>query len=89
METNPGDLVLWDSRLWHGTLENINDENRWAIIATFSRWWIKQSMGIPFSLPKKFKRKLTKTQKIILGFGSIPPTNEFKRINTKLSLKDI
>ena len=22
LQTNPGDLVLWDSRLWHGTHEN-------------------------------------------------------------------
>ena len=83
LEGNPGDLIVWDSRLWHGTLENISNKSRWAIVTTLSSWWIKQAMDIPKSLPKKIYQKCSKVEKQLLGFCSIPPSTEKLRINTK------
>lgn len=80
---NPGDLVLWDSRLWHGTNENVSGRSRWTMIATFTSWWIKQSMDIPRGLPDAIYRALSDPQKALLGFCSIPPKDEAERINTK------
>ena len=31
--SEPGDLIIWDSRTWHGTLPNQTDGTRWSIIA--------------------------------------------------------
>ncbi len=83
IEGNPGDLIIWDSRLWHGTLENTSSKSRWAIVTTLSSWWIKQAMDIPTSLPKKIYHKCSKVEKQLLGFCSIPPRDEKLRINTK------
>ena len=78
-----GDLIIWDSRLWHGTLENYLKQSRWAIVTTFSCWWIKQAMDMTASLPNSIYKKCNKYQKQLLGFCSIPPKSEFERINTK------
>ncbi len=78
-----GDLVLWDSRLWHGTLENAAKTPRWSLIATFTTWWVKQNMDMTRSLPNRIYRQLTEEQKALLGFCSIPPKDETGRINTK------
>ena len=78
-----GDLIVWDSRLWHGTLENYDKSSRWAIVTTMSSWWIKQAMDMPRSLPKKIYKKCTKYEKQLIGYCSIPPKNEVERINTK------
>jgi ectoine hydroxylase-related dioxygenase (phytanoyl-CoA dioxygenase family) len=78
-----GDLVIWDSRMWHGTTANTSGRSRWALIASFSRWWVKQSMDITRGLPQDIYAELTDEQKSILGFCSIPPKNESDRINTK------
>ena len=80
---NPGDLIIWDSRLWHGTLENKNNTSRWAIVLTLSSWWIKQAMDMPKSLPKSIYKKCNNLEKQLLGFCSEPPLNEKIRINTK------
>jgi ectoine hydroxylase-related dioxygenase (phytanoyl-CoA dioxygenase family) len=80
---NPGDLIIWDSRLWHGTLENKNNTSRWAIVLTLSSWWIKQAMDMPKSLPKNIYKKCNNLEKQLLGFCSEPPLNEKIRINTK------
>ena len=89
LEGNAGDLIIWDSRLWHGTTENKSKKSRWAIVATFSSWYIKQKMDITKSLPKKFFNMCNNMQKQILGYCSIPPINESKRINTKTGYESL
>ncbi len=84
LEGEPGDLILWDSRLWHGTLANKSGQSRWAIITTLSSWFIKQKMNMTKSLPAHIFRRCNNQQKLLLGFCSIPPNNEFERINTKV-----
>ena len=86
---NSGDLLIWDSRLWHGTYENKTNKTRWAIVATFGAWWVKPMMDITRSLPNKIYKNCTKIQKQVLGFCSIPPRNEFDRINTKTGHKNL
>ncbi len=83
LEGEPGDLIIWDSRLWHGTTANKEKKSRWAIVTTFSSWFIKQKMDMPKSIPKKIYKKCNNIEKQLLGFSSIPPKNENERINTK------
>ena len=80
-----GDIVIWDSRLWHGTTENKTLTSRWALVATFTRWWLKQTMDMTRSLPNKIYKDLSDEEKLLLGFCSIPPSDESTRINTKSS----
>jgi ectoine hydroxylase-related dioxygenase (phytanoyl-CoA dioxygenase family) len=77
-----GDLVIWDSRLWHGTLDNHSGESRWLLLALWVMWWIKPYFDI-LSLPEEFYSQLDDRQKQLLGFCCIPPINEDERINTK------
>ena len=78
-----GDLIIWDSRLWHGTMENISKRSRWALVATLTQWWCKQSMDIVRNVKNDIYLKCTDEQKQLLGFCSIPPVDEFERNNTK------
>jgi ectoine hydroxylase-related dioxygenase (phytanoyl-CoA dioxygenase family) len=83
IESDPGDIVLWDSRLWHGALSNKSHNSRWALIATFTRWWIKQNYDIVNSLPLKIYNDLSLEEKSIMGYCSSPPKNEYDRIDIK------
>jgi len=78
-----GDILIWDSRLWHGTLENYTGQSRWGLVATFSQWWVKPSVDIVRGMNDNIYRQCTNEQKQMLGFCSIPPIDEFKRNNTK------
>jgi len=79
----PGDVLILDSRTWHGTTENSTNKSRWLINAVFTGWWIKQQINFTESIPNKILKKLSNKQKQLLGFCSIPPTDETDRINTK------
>jgi len=83
LESEPGDVVLWDSRLWHGATANTTSNSRWAIIATFSRWWIKQNYQYTETFPPAFLSQLHDSEKAVLGYCSLPPRDEFDRPDIK------
>lgn len=89
IRSKPGDVVIWDSRLWHGTTENTSGRMRWAIVSTFVRWWLKQFSNVTGSLPKDIYEKLSDKEKSILGFCSIPPDDEFSGIDMKSGYSDL
>lgn len=78
-----GDIAIWDSRVWHGTLDNISGKSRWVLIATLTRWWLKQTMDMTRSLPQEIYEVLTDAEKLLIGFCSLPPKDEFGSIHTK------
>lgn len=83
LEARAGDLVIWDSRLWHGALGNGTGQSRWALIATFVRWWIKQNFDLTGSLPQAVFDALTDDEKAVFGYCSIPPYDEHERTDIK------
>jgi hypothetical protein len=83
IESKAGDVVMWDSRLWHGASANTTANSRWSVIATFCRWWIKQNYDITGALPKEFTTQLSHEEKAVLGFCSVPPRDEHERLDIK------
>ncbi len=83
LEAKKGDILIWDSRLWHGTSSNYTKETSWRIVATFTRFWIKQMFNITESLPKEIYDSLSAKQKSILGFCSVPYMDESEGIDFK------
>ena len=83
IESKAGDIIIWDSRLHHGAFENTTASSRWSVIATFSRWWIKQNYQTDKNLKTDFISKLTTEEKIVLGLCSLPPLNVHERVDIK------
>lgn len=89
LEAKAGDIIIWDSRIHHSTTCNKTNNTRWAMVATFCRWWIKQHFDITSSLPYFIYDNLTPKEKSILGFASIPPKTEFDAIEMKKGYEDL
>jgi ectoine hydroxylase-related dioxygenase (phytanoyl-CoA dioxygenase family) len=83
VESRAGDVVIWDSRIWHGTLENRSGASRWSLIATFVRWWVKQGYRITENLPQPIYEQLANSEKAVLGFCSRPLDDEQAGIDFK------
>ena len=43
----PGDVLLFDSRLWHSVAPNRGDRPRTAVIARYAPWWLNLSVQRP------------------------------------------
>lgn len=76
MECEPGDVIVWDTRLWHAAGANTGPKTRWVIHGTFSRWWLKSVWDIPRAIPRHFLVGLSDEEKSVLGFCSMSPLNE-------------
>lgn len=83
LETKAGDIVIWDSRIWHGAGENKTGGTRWAMIGTFTRWWLKQMFQVTRTMPQEIYDQLTDRQKAVMGFCSIPYEDETQGIDMK------
>lgn len=76
---NAGDIVLWDSRLWHGSMDNPDRNSRFAILCGFSRWHIKQPFRHTETLPNHIYQQLSDEEKSIIGYCAIPALDTYER----------
>jgi len=87
LELKIGDMAVWDGRIWHSARPNTSNKERWVIILTFCKWFFKPHYDIPRSFPKKYYNKINQSQKIILGFASIPKLDEKSGVVQRGDLK--
>jgi len=83
LSMNSGDVLLFDGGLWHGGGAKQLEIDRWVAIATFSRWFLKQSFDIPSTFSEIQKSRLSAMLKEILGFNCITPNDELKRVRAR------
>ena len=76
-----GDVLILDGGIWHAGSKNSTFNSRWSILITFVRWYIKQAFDMPNSIPASILKKCNNVQKNLLGIPSVPPLDEFDRIN--------
>jgi hypothetical protein len=86
IEAEPGDMIVIDSRLWHATLANDTKADRWALIATFCRWYINQSYDYPRVLSRSLFDSLDDDEKVVFGYCSTVPLDEFEKTELKTGL---
>ena len=87
--SNPGDLIIWDARIWHGTRKNNTNDTRWALVVTFMRFWIKARLDATRNITKEYYSSLNDEQKALLGFCSIPPHDLKKRVIPRMSIDQL
>jgi len=70
---NPGDVIYFDSMLWHKGGQNISGKPRRAINQQYTKPFIKQQISYPDLLRDKVDIETSLAQ--ILGMWTIPPKN--------------
>ena len=83
VEAEPGDIAIWDSRLWHATTSNVTNYTRWAMIGTFCRWYLKQGYDYPRALGQDVLDSLSLANQIVMGCAASVPLNEFEKTEVK------
>lgn len=78
IEANPGDLIVFNTSLWHGSSDKQTNSRRAAIFINFGRWFLKPSFDIPNNIPKEIYEKLSNNQKKIAGCYFQPPLNDLE-----------
>jgi len=67
----PGDLMIYDGRLWHSAKPNNSERTRWKFFFGYTRWHIKQTYDYTKNIGTDILKNLKLNEKLILGFHSI------------------
>lgn len=85
-----GDVIIWDARIWHAAKANESDNTRWAVISTFTRWWIKQNYRYPdVAIKLHGIESYTDADLIILGAASETPASHMESVDLKGGIERI
>ena len=76
LDAKPGDLIIFNTGIWHGSSAKLNKERRAAVFLNFGRWFIKPTFDIPNNMTDKIYKSLTTNQKKIAGCFCQPPFSE-------------
>ena len=71
---NKGDLLIFDSNLWHASAQNLSSLNRRAIPLTISRSFVKQLFDYPKALGHSDNLHLSQDIQQFLGYYSRVPS---------------
>ena len=69
--------------MWHGAGENRSSRQSWILVATLQMWWVKQRADIPRMIPAHIFDTLSDRQKVLMGFCSMPPIDEFDSVDPR------
>jgi ectoine hydroxylase-related dioxygenase (phytanoyl-CoA dioxygenase family) len=72
---NPGDLVVYDGRLWHSAQPNLSNKSRLIFFFAFARWHLRQTYDFPNNICFDLLKSLSLTQKLLLGFHATTKIN--------------
>lgn len=78
-----GSVIIFDAATWHGSAKKTSNEDRWGMIFSYSRWFLKPSFDYNYNTPLKIFKKMNREQKELLGFRFNPPKDEFGIISSK------
>ena len=80
MEGSVGDVVIFDSGIWHkGGVST--SARRWGVFNLYGPWFIKPYFNFPLMMTDKVNQLSIKDKKL-LHFNSTPPRDETERFNT-------
>lgn len=78
-----GSAIIYNGGLWHGSGEKRRPGDRWGIILTYTRWFMKTSFDHFRNTPRSVFEKMSDEQKEIMGFRFQPPQDEFERVSRR------
>jgi ectoine hydroxylase-related dioxygenase (phytanoyl-CoA dioxygenase family) len=84
-----GTMIVMNSSIWHGSALKSSKLPRTIITLSYSRWHIRQTFAVPYSLPDKILKKLNKIQKKIMGFENYPSKDEKQRVTMRGKLENL
>ncbi len=78
-----GSVIIFNASVWHGSSEKFTNEDRYGMIFSYSRWFLKPTFDHTKNTPLKTYKKLSNFQKELLGFKFNPPIDEFERSSSR------
>jgi ectoine hydroxylase-related dioxygenase (phytanoyl-CoA dioxygenase family) len=84
-----GSVLIYNGSAWHGGGAKLLDLERWSVIVSYSRWFVKPAFDMTQNTPPELYAKLTPDRRELFGFTSIPPSDEQLRSRARISPSEL
>lgn len=84
-----GSVLIYNASTWHGGGEKLRDIERWSVIVSYSRWFIKPAFDMTRNTPPELYAKLSPERRELFGFSTIPPFDEKIQPRSRIALSEL
>lgn len=89
VEAPAGSVLVYNGSVWHGGGDKLADVERWAVIISYGRWFLKQAFDLTRNTPQALYEQLSPARRELFGFTSVPPYDEARRARTRTPVDDL
>lgn len=84
-----GSVLCMNAGMWHGGGANRTAKNRWSLVYTYVRWYMRPSFDMNRNMPRELYDYMSTRQKELLGYKVNPPVDEFTRASRRSETFDV
>lgn len=84
-----GSVLIYNGSVWHGGGAKLQELERWSVIVSYSRWFVKPAFDMTQNTPQELYAKLTSERRELFGFTTVPPSDEHARSRARISLSEL
>jgi ectoine hydroxylase-related dioxygenase (phytanoyl-CoA dioxygenase family) len=84
-----GSVLLYNGSLWHGGGAKRADVERWSVIISYARWFVKPAFDMTRNTPPDLYERLSPARRELFGFTTVPPYDEHVRARGRLRPEEL
>jgi ectoine hydroxylase-related dioxygenase (phytanoyl-CoA dioxygenase family) len=84
-----GSVLIYNGSAWHGGGAKLKDLERWSVIISYARWWMKPAFDMTLNTPPELYARLTPERRELFGFTSVPPGDEHVRSRMRIPASEL
>lgn len=89
IEAPAGSVLIYNGSAWHGGGAKVREAERWSIIISYSRWFVKPAFDMTKNTPPELYAQLSPARRELFGFTSVPPADEHERARARIPVEDL
>jgi len=84
-----GSVLLYNGSAWHGGGAKQRDVERWSVIVSYARWFVKPAFDMTKNTPPELYAKLSPERRELFGFTSVAPVDEQVRSRSRIDPSEL
>ncbi|HXG54331.1 MAG TPA: phytanoyl-CoA dioxygenase family protein, partial [Vicinamibacterales bacterium] len=84
-----GSVLIYNGSAWHGGGEKLKELERWSVIISYARWWLKPAFDMTLNTPPDLYANLSPARRELFGFTSVPPGDEHVRSKMRIPASEL
>ncbi len=84
-----GSVLIYNGSAWHGGGAKLKGLERWSVIISYARWWMKPAFDMTLNTPAEVYNALSPARRELFGFTSVPPGDEHVRSRMRIAPSEL